>query len=153
VNEAAQPTAAPKPVGRLTVKVEAYHQLLNGPNPWGPLPIRWQPPVYLAGPDGQPWTREMIVGPNPRQLDYGWVERASLLLIQNMEGSFTQTIPTSAEKAVAEAKVVEVLLGVSAPPLLIPPGGPFLAVPDDLSTIWLRSRSGQARCMVYVYPT
>lgn len=134
--------------GRLTVKVEAYHQLLSARgNPTGPSPVRWQPPVFQEGPDAQLWMREMVVGPEPVKLDRGWVERASLVLLQNLEGQDGRTIPTKEQVEAVQSRVVEV--GQDG---LLPPGAPYLAVPRNLEQLTLRCRSGKARVLVVVYP-
>ena len=98
-----------------------------------------------------------------------WVDRASLVVVANREGRFTQVVPTPEERQTAEAKVVELVLAkpldhppdsfsceavdfVAHPSALVSPGCLTMLEPSDLGQVHVRCLNGPAKVTVYVYP-
>jgi hypothetical protein len=83
-------------------------------------------------------------------LDVGWVETCGMLVIKNLEGIFTQTIPTEEEKTIADAKIVDVWFGGPIAEIEVPPteSSRFRATVP----IQVRCRSGGAKILVFAVP-
>ena len=74
-----------------------------------------------------------------------------LLIIANMEGFFTQTIPTPEERQEAEAKVLQIGVG-GRPLLLVSPREVQDIMPVDISELQIRSVHGEAKYTLTVLP-
>ena len=100
-------------------------------------------------------------------LDTGWLNGAvSFVVLENLEGTGLQTIPTEKEQADINRRVVEIgcwdgkdtghsvsyIQAVTVPFLSIFPTESDRFRPVDPSYVLLRCRSGTARILLHVYP-
>ena len=115
--------------------------------------------------DEQPYQRKLKVGPKWTRLDTGWLTECSLVSITNLEGKFTQRIPTQEERDAASARIVEIaflppseycpdkeLLIRHGPSILIPSGEERNFTPVRLTSVYVRCEAGEAKCSLIVYP-
>lgn len=145
-----------RPPARIVVKDMVYHQ------------VGAEQPTLLDLPgftrrlktDEQVYKRAMTVG-EWTPLDAGWFKdrQCGMLVLENLEGHFTQVQPTVEERAEAEAKVV--LLTFSNPlgnasieqtDIVIPPRETVRFQPNDLGSIWLRCAAGRAKVQLNIFP-
>lgn len=110
-----------------------------------PISSRQSFVAYCEGSDAAYVRPHMMIGEEWTPLDTGWIKDPGMVLVVNLEGHFTQVIPTQAERDEAELRVLEV--------------GKFACVPprEDLrirptKPMFLRSRHGQIKIAVTVYP-
>lgn len=161
------------PPARVVVKPTVYHQLTNQQPTQAQLPTAER----QLNTDEQPWLRDFKATPEWQPLKGCWFieedKPASLVVLANREGRFTQKTPTPEEREHAAGLVVEVALappvniaevrdGFSCetddftapphPPLLLVPGGLLVLEPSDLKGIHLRCLKGIAKVTVCVYP-
>lgn len=138
-----------KPVSRLVIVENVYHQPVDGQ----PASINTGFTRRLTS-DEQPYgPRRVKIGGDSMALETGWVEKASQIMIENLEGTKLQVYPTEEEKAKIAARVVEVWDEDGKEPLfLIPPGESIRARPGKLSRIRLRCASESARVVYTIYP-
>lgn len=137
--------------GQIVVVETAYHQ-----------PINDQAKVvdnsYSCKIDSteQPYgPRRVAVGEEWVPLDIGWIAEAGLMLLRNEEGRFTQKIPTEEERGEANAKVLELGFKVGeviTPISPIPPRQSIRSIPFDLKNLYIRSRKGQAKYTITLFP-
>lgn len=96
--------------------------------------------------DEQPYYRQLILkssNSEPTSIETGWVEDVGTLLIENLEGKFTQVQPTEDEREDVKGRIIELQMGDCT--LLIRPGDcQRLTVKDQesLRAISLRRSSG-----------
>lgn len=112
-------------------------------NRWG----RW-----LDTPEEQVFTRTCQVGEEFAPLETGWVEAASLVIVTNVPTRF-QVMPTEAERAAADARVVELTCG-EEPEWVLLPGETFRGSPSPaaLGRLCVRCRQGKCKITVRAYP-
>lgn len=104
----------------------------------------------------RPYLRTVTVSHEWQSLDLGWAKDPIVLLLKNEEGKF-QRIPTSEERQVVDALVVEVSLGrdKASPEAVIeiPPGRSARITPSRNLEIQVRLRGdGSAKLTVAAYP-
>jgi len=126
----------------LVVIERLYHRRV-GENPIG-VECRYSRPLQNSE---QLYQREYLVTEEPKPLDYGWVEKAGHIHIENLEGNFPQVIPTKEEKEEAEKKVV--VLGQDWE---ISPGETFRGTPTSTKSPLVHCKSGPALIRVTVWP-
>lgn len=148
---------------RLTMRPSIYYQVLK-PTPEQPSAAELPACVRHLATDDQPFHKTITVGKDWQRLKDVrglWLEQASLVVIANREGRFTQLVPTLEERQAAEALVVDVVLtdfgmrpgGDGTPAQLhVSPNGLLVAEPTDLGGVWLRCPTGEAKCGLWVYP-
>ena len=142
----------------LTLRPTIYHQVLR-PSPEQPSAADIPACVRLLTTDDQPFHKTVTVGKDWMRLKDVrglWLDQASLVVIANREGRFTQLVPTPEERQAAEALVVELRFddphGPNPSPVQVSPNGLFVGEPVSLGSFWLRCPTGEARCGVWVYP-
>ena len=145
-----KPALKPQSSSRFVFVGNAYFQSVDE----SPQVVELQLSEELASSE-QPWSRKLKVGPDWKALDFGWLDgQVGFLVLQNEEGKRFQTIPTRSERAETMARIVEVKFeanGVTAAVLVRP--GRFLACePEGASRVYVRCRSGEARCTLTAYP-
>jgi hypothetical protein len=101
---------------------------------------------YLQGTEDM-LQRRIVVREVPVSLPTGWITDASLLVVQNLEGTDLQTIPTEEQKKQRAKRVVE-LNGM----WLIHPGETFQGCPAQLSELILRCCSEHALVSITLIP-
>ena len=136
---------------RCVVVDTTYHQ--NGRNQ--PTAVESTFSLDLAT-DEHPYQVPMTVAEEWQAVDLGWLDRCSMLVLKNLEGVFTQIIPTEEERRDALAKVVDVSFD---PPRFGVDKTIHAYVPATASTrMWpsgpvhLRCQSGEARIVVFAMP-
>lgn len=90
--------------------------------------------------------------------DLAWLSVCSMLVVENLEGKFTQKIPTPLEREEAHKKVLEIGVtvggeGVVEPCFLVRPGESFRASPKSLSSLRIRSAYGEASFQLTLIPS
>lgn len=145
----------------ITVAGTIYHRA--GPQAQATaINLRWTRELES---DEQPWgPRQFTVTEQWTPLDCGWLkpELCGMLVIENREGHFTQRIPTEEQRAEAMARVVEI--GVTNARALEHYDDHIIAIlevrpkesqplmPVDVSSLRIRCRKGEARCVLTVLP-
>lgn len=100
----------------------------------------------------QEYTRTKFdVGEDWVPLDTGWLNEASMLCIENLEGRWTQTIPEVAARAAAAERVIEVAC-CGVPFGSVHPQTSCRFTPAALKDLTIRCRKGTARISYTVYP-
>lgn len=131
---------------RFTCVLNLYHEQ-TGEQPAG---------VRLAFSDTlqysvQRYMRHYAVDQEPKPLDLGWFrpEQVGFILIENLEGIHSQTLPSDEELAAINVRVIEVCYGES---MLIPPRRflPFFFAHPERATVCCPS--GKAKMGITVYP-
>jgi hypothetical protein len=110
--------------------------------------------------DEQPYSRRMKVDEQWQKIDIGWVEKPSLVVVENREGQFMQVQPTKEEREATAKKVLEfsfaerrgVAVVVSDPDVLIHPGTSFRFCPAMPCDMLIRCQSGEAKVSVTAFP-
>lgn len=108
--------------------------------------------------DELPYSRTTNVGTEWKQLEPGWVQEASLLIVRNLEGRFTQMIPTPEERREAEAKVLVLAVSTQVskeptiPIALLLPGESLRYTPWDCTKLWIRCQVGVAKYNFQFFP-
>lgn len=145
-----------KPKSRLTVVETVYHQ--------APQEEPQSNEVRFCRElesDEQPYgPRRLTATEDWRLLDCGWLsDEVSMLTIRNEEGRNLQVIPTEAEQAEIDARVLEVGYYGGTPDSLatgaswlIPPGESMRGCPKSIEKLSIRCRSGEARYTLTAYP-
>jgi hypothetical protein len=147
------PTAAtPIVPDRVTVVQHVYHQSPDDQ----PFAVTTGFNRYLATKE-QAYQRKTKVGTDWESLDTGWLNQASLLLIKNEEGKFTQQTPSEEEREESQRKVIEVACGPNLPAnhepdWLVLPQEEIRVTPADLSRIRIRCQYGIAYFTVTLIP-
>lgn len=108
--------------------------------------------------DELPYSRTTNVDGEWKQLEPGWVQEASLLIVRNLEGRFTQTIPTPEERKEAEAKVLVLAVSLQTskeptmPIAVLLPGESLRYTPWDCTKLWIRCQAGTAKYNFQFFP-
>lgn len=100
--------------------------------------------------DGDPYQVTMVVTEEWQDVDVGWVERCGMMVLKNLEGLGLQVIPTEAEVAAIESRVVDIAFGDDRAAAHVPPRATSHLWPDV--TVRVRCRSGTARLLVFASP-
>ncbi len=83
-----------------------------------------------------------------------WVTEPSMMIVKNLEGMKTFMVyPTEKQKREALAKVLEIGFrdGLMEPNLVIATGESMRVQPANQRTMFIRSRSGEARFSLYLF--
>lgn len=138
---------------RVTLRLELYYQHEGD----DPAEVRVVAHRIQEKTENEVWKRRVVVHEDWQPIDLGWFREypstAGILIIENLEGKATFKNPTPEEKAAAEAKVVEVSLGLRQNPLLVLPRWPQYLLVKDLATIEVRSPAGKARIRITILPS
>lgn len=118
-----------------TVVENVWHQR-EGQQPHG-VPLRFE--RRLAN-DESPSFREGLAGEEWKPLECGWVKGKAYLALKNLEGQFTQKVPTSEEKSEAAGRVIELSAGGES--ILVPPGEDCRFLVGDVSKWRVRCVTG-----------
>ena len=113
--------------------------------------------------DEQPYQRKLKVGTEWQPLDCGWLEGkgVSLLVLVNEEGKHLTVVPSEQQKAAVSGRVVELgvqtMYGMGDAPGIVPiaplrPGLSLRFAPADAKALRLRSRAGEARVTLTLFP-
>lgn len=122
--------------------------------------------------DEQAFVRRATMTEDWVPLDVGWVKKAAMIVIQNLEGRNLQVNPTPEEKLETASRVVELSFGCGVekdegprdmfsapkskptpiPHILLLPGESLRLQPFTLLGIMIRSRSGSAKVVINVIP-
>lgn len=105
--------------------------------------------------DQQPLVRRRLtIGPEWQPLDCQWLDKAGLLVLENVEGRNLARQPSADELAAIRGRVIE--LAYAGTPLdrswLIPPGESFRGCPANLDGLRIRCRCGQAKALLSLFP-
>lgn len=108
--------------------------------------------------DEQPYQRKLKVGPEWQHLDCGWLEGngTSLLVLVNEEGKHLTVVPSEQQKTALALRVVDVGVfsqGLLATVAVLRPGLSLRFEPADAKALRLRSRSGEARVTLTLFPS
>lgn len=142
--------APPRPLirPRITVVENVYHQLGNE-SPKQPVTTRF---YRWLETDEQVYTRKLKVGEQWQKLDTGWLEEVGLLIVAN-EAEKLQTIPSTQERELAAAKVLELSYGETAENAwFVYPGESMRGVPAAPKDLRIRCRSGVTLCTITAFP-
>lgn len=112
------------------------------------IPVSSQEQVY--GP------RKQTVGSDFKSLDLGWFkdsdEPIGVVLIENVEGTDLQTIPTPFEKAQIAGRILMVSLSDDGNCLLIHPGQTQAVLCQNPKALKIKCQSGNGRFKVTIFP-
>jgi len=101
----------------------------------------------------QPYERYLTATEKWDLLDYGWLEdNIGMLIIHNLEGEFTQTIPTPEEKEDAEKRILEIAFGPHTGQWIIPPRESMRGYPTSVSDLWIRCSYKTAKYRLNLLP-
>jgi hypothetical protein len=136
---------------RLSVVCEVYHQdMIDEPSNFR---LTWE--RFLKSKE-QPYIRKkgLVATPEWSSLDYGFLngKPISLILIYNLEGIFTQVVPTVEEKSAAEGKILEIAYVDATRGFLIPPRESYPFYTDVPTDVVVRSRGGNCRYSLVAIP-
>ena len=151
------PTDPRVPPARFGVRLSAYHQPLRG-QAVEVVSFREGSFTRALPTEDEPWRRTQTVRGEWKEADFGWAAEdgrtPAYVVLCNREGEFTQSIPTPAERAAAQARVVEV--GMVVPDSGPCPGAfteiypgesqPLTPVPGMVYV--MRCRTGEAKVVV-----
>jgi hypothetical protein len=101
--------------------------------------------------DEQPYQRIIKLTESWTPLDTGWVKEASLIVIENQAGKHQLVRPDAKQIQEIAAKVIEIGKEGEAWEL-VPAGQTRVFTPVELDRIQLRSRSGEVKAIVTVFP-
>lgn len=132
---------------QLTVVEHVYHQPA-GEQPTG---IETRFSRHLKTQE-QPYCRRLLIGEDWVALDHGWVNEASHMVVQNMEGRFTQVNPTDEQCKEVAARVIELGYQNAKGYWLIGPGESLRGQPNVLDGLMLRCQQGKAQVTINVFP-
>lgn len=150
-----KPMAPNSPVNaRLVVVEQIYFQSHN--NDPVPLERRF---VRQLKTDEQPYSRIIKVGKEWQQLDCGWIDKCSMLHIENIYPQWSVN-PTPEERKEVDERIVELAICREDAPSGsivvgdwdIPCGETFRGTPRFLDRLYLRCPTGEARCKVTLFP-
>lgn len=115
---------------------------------------RWD--KWLAS-DEQPYQRKLTAPPSWTPLDYGWIESASVLMLENVEGRDRTIIPSKEELELVESKIVVVGMAYGQNDEVVPcwqlsPGETLRARPVELTSLRIKCLNGTAKCIVTILP-
>ncbi len=105
--------------------------------------------------DERPYSRPLTVGPEWVEVDLGWLKDVgvSMVVVQNDEGRYRQTVPSPEERASESDRVVEVAAETGVPPFaLVRPTESCRFEPARATGLALRCRSGSAKVTVVLVP-
>lgn len=135
--------AAPVTGPRLTVLGQTYYQAPDEP----PVLVEERFTVPVSGGE-QVFTRRLVVGEEKVEVDFGWLEEVSMLVIENRGGLPRQTIPTPRERNEADRCHVFVFFN-DVPGIIILPGQSARFQPNGLPTLFLRCPPGYSTRVTY----
>lgn len=135
-----------RPKDRLTVIDSVYHQA-PGKDP-DQYETKFSRPLES---EEQVYDRDLIATEEWTQLDKGWIESCSQLLIMNTEGKTVQTILSQEENSELAEKILEIRQGTEVT-WLVPPKESVRGIPANLDTIFIRCRKGTANYTVVLFP-
>lgn len=130
---------------RLVVIGHYYHQ--NPPGQPRDVEVRFS--RALKSEDQPILGRRFTVGEEWQKLDFGWIKEPGLIVIENLEGRFTQKIPFPEEEAAAALKVLEI--GAPDHPVMLVPTNEIASL-TPAGEVFVRCRSGSARYSLSVVP-
>lgn len=155
--ENSSPTLLPyrirKPKDRVTVVEMVYHQMISTGSQPIAADVKFSRELETSE---QPYERNSpttVVTEEWTQVDTGWLETCSQLLILNEEGKHLQTNPSEEQKQETKEKIIEVTLAGDIAHCLIYPGESLRVTPVDLKSVFLRCRKGSARYTIWVFPS
>lgn len=102
-----------------------------------------------------PYVRHTKVNEEWQHLDLGWIVDVgcSMLLIENNEGYFKQTLPTENEKIEAKKKTIELCYSSNSPNcFLVPPKESLRCCPSHADALMVRCQHGTAKYTITVFP-
>lgn len=136
---------------RITVVDNFYHYSEDGVGPLALVP-RYSRPLKS---DEQVYIRMLKVTSEWQPLDRGWVERASLLILENKEGMSYEINPSHEDRKADKQKIV--LLGLASGDyaedfLEIQPGEHVKITPTQLDRLRIRCLHKEARVLMHLVP-
>jgi len=160
------PKSTKKVSARLTVVESVYYQPPHGIGEvTPPMETRFSRPIES---DESPYRRVSVtIGSEWTKLDCGWLEDLPCghLVIQNMEGKFTQRIPTAEQILESQSRVIELkflpesdfvpereLLSTTPVHIVIPAKESCRFQPQSLKNLYLRCRNGEAKYTLTLIP-
>lgn len=148
----APPTPHPPPQGqrtpRLTVVGQTYYQAPDD----DPVLVEEGWGRDLVSEEGV-YRRRVKVGEQWVELDYGWADHPSLLVIQNLGAPPRQSVPTEEERAADASLVLHVAFAdPTGPDVVIRPKESCRFTPWGGRTIYLRCPAGVTRVVYTVFP-
>lgn len=101
----------------------------------------------------EPYSRATTVGQEWAELSLGWVEECGMLYLSNEEGKTPHaTIPTEAEVAEVQSRILEVSLDGANRFALVLAGESQRFQPAPGIRLWVRSQSGPCRYRLFALP-
>jgi hypothetical protein len=102
----------------------------------------------------QAYSRRKNVGTKWEELDTGWVNVPSFVIIENNEGQRPASVLSIPEKAALSHKVLWVSLGeINEPAHLVIQPGEHLRLPLNVGTrVYLRAAEGSIKVMIHAIP-
>ena len=132
---------------RLTLVGQVYHQQAG----CDPSQASTRFSCFLET-DEQAYERILRANSKWQQLDRGWIDSASVLVITNQERYNAKPNFSQEEKRAIEDNTLEVSYQDSEDSWLVPPGQSMRACPSDLSRLRVRTRGGAVRFSIFIVP-
>lgn len=141
-----------KSTARITVLETSYYQSADTE----PKSSEKRFTRLLEQDEEQPYgPRKMTITDEWKPLDTGWIETASFYCIENLEGRFTQTIPTQEEREAALLKTIELAIQTPSGTVVfctLPPGEFQRVGYRDIKRVRVRCLNGPAKAVATIYP-
>lgn len=142
-----EPNPQPK-IDRLTVVEQVYYQAFGE----DAYQITSQFSYSLESRDEQVYSKRNKVGESWEPIDLGWLDDCSVLIIENNEGTFNQTVPTEFQTTEALKKILEVRHKDDKHAWLILPTTSVRFHPSDAKNLVIRSKFGTAKFTINAIP-
>jgi len=141
----------PRQFSRLTIAETLYHQSNSDDNPSSVVAQHCQ---FLET-DEQLWQRRQKIGKEPTNLDIGWIEDWSCLLIIN--SSMVPNVPPAIRtpedtQRIEESTVCLYSVKDKSQQWKILPGDSFRGCPTDIESLYLHCPNGSTTVKIVVVP-
>lgn len=133
--------------GRITV-VESVYYALDGRDP---VECHGEYSAKTMS-DQQPYVKQITVGEDWMPIDLGWLRSVGEIHVANRAGTGLQKVPTDAERAVTNAKVLQIAGYGNVPIALARAGRTARFEPCDATTLKIRCLCGETECIVSLFP-
>ena len=135
---------------RLTVIEKCYYQVYGESAKALPKSIYTR---FLKSSEQEAYQRTYKIGEEWGNLDTGWIEDASMVIIKNLEGTKWTTIPSEKEREEVAKKVVRISYEASDDKhWVLEPGESMRGTPSHVQDLVLRCEKGEARITICIVP-
>lgn len=147
--ESRREIAPPITKDRLVVVESVYHLPVGRPPTM--VDVRFSRFLFT---EEQARVKRCKATPEWAPFDTAWLSVCSVLVVENLEGKFTQKIPTLEIREEASKKVLEIsFVGHHDDCFLVRPGESFRASPKSLPSLRIRSVYGEASYQLTLIPS